>query len=145
MKRFRLKGGRRVRLYGLDTQSPDNQTKSCQTEPDEKVAGSVWLPGPKVCRKLEGSWPDCTRQCQNFTLFTKRDRIWCCLAQSGQFPTNFLQTFGPGNQIEPAIFCLAPSGMILSCCLGLGVVRALSNVYIGPQYLLQTFLPCIHM
>ena len=56
-------------FYGLATPSPDSQTKSCQTEPDEKVAGSVWLPGPKVCRKLEGKWPDCTRQRQNFTLF----------------------------------------------------------------------------
>ena len=109
---------------GLATPSPDSQTKSCQTEPDEKVAGSVWLPGPEVWRKLEGSWPDCTRQRQNFTLITKRDRIWCCLAQSGQLPSIFLQIFGPGNQIEPAIFCLAPSGLILSGCLGLGVARA---------------------
>ena len=116
-----------VDSYGLATPSPDSQTKSCQTEPDEKVAGSVWLPGPKVCRKLEGSWPDCTRQHQNFTLFTKRDRIWCCLAQSGQLPSIFLPIFVTGNQIEPAIFCLAPSGMILSGCLGLGVARALTK------------------
>ena len=33
------------------------QTKSYQTEPDEKAAGSIWLPGPEICRKLEGSWP----------------------------------------------------------------------------------------
>ena len=102
---------------GLATPSPDSQTKSCQTEPDEKVAGSVWLPGPKVCRKLEGSWPDCTRQHQNFTLFIIRDRIWCCLA-------SFLQIFGQGNQIEPTIFCLAPSSMIFAGCLGLGIARA---------------------
>ena len=104
-------------------QGPDIQTKFV---PDKKVAGSVWLPGPKVCRKLEGSWPDCTRQRQNFTLFTKRDRIWCCLAQSGQLPSIFLPIFGQGNQIEPAIFCLAPSGMISSGCLGFGVARALA-------------------
>ena len=120
---------------GLATPSPDSQTKSCQTEPDEKVAGSVWLPGPEVWRKLEGSWPDCTRQRQNFTLITKRDRIWCCLAQSGQLPSILLQIFGPGNQIEPANFCLAPSGMILSGCLGLGVARALSIDNIGAQLL----------
>ena len=83
-----------------------------------KSCCSVWLPGPEVCRKLEGSWPDCTRQCQNFTLLTKRDWIWCCLAQSGQLPSIFLPIFGP------AIFCLAPSSMILSGCLGLGVARA---------------------
>ena len=69
---------------------------------------------------------------QNFTLFTKRDRIWCCLAQSGQLPSIFLPIFGPGNQIEPAIFCLAPSGMILSGCLGLGVARALGLPYSRP-------------
>ena len=51
-------------LNGLATPSPDSQTKSCQTERDEKVAGSVLLPGL-----------DCTRQRQNFTLFTKGDRI----------------------------------------------------------------------
>ena len=101
--------------------SPDSQKKSCQTEPEEKVAGSVWLPGPEVGRKLKGSWPDCTRQCQNFNLFTKIEIesgvVWLNLAI-------FLQTSGPGNQIEPAIFCLAPSGKILSGCLGLGVARA---------------------
>ena len=137
--RWKLKKSALLRLQGAEKslssggrlmpwlhQSPDSQTKSCQTEPDEKVAGSVWLPGPKVCRKLEGSWPDCTRQRQNFTLFTKRDWIWCCLAQSGQLPSIFLPIFGQGNQIEPAIFCLALAGMILSGCLGLGVARALA-------------------
>ena len=31
--------------------------------PDEKIAGSTLLPGPgpEVCRKLEGSWPDGAR------------------------------------------------------------------------------------
>ena len=31
------------------------QNKWYQTEPDEKLAGSVWLTGPEVCRKLKGS------------------------------------------------------------------------------------------
>ena len=43
---------------GLATPSPDSQIKSYQTEPDEEVAGSVWLPGPEVGRKLEGSRTD---------------------------------------------------------------------------------------
>ena len=34
----------------------------------------------------------------------KKDRIWCCLAQSGQLVSSFLQTSGAGSQIEPAIF-----------------------------------------
>ena len=42
--------------YGLATPSPDSQTKSYQTEPDEKAAGFVWLLGPEVCRKLEEGW-----------------------------------------------------------------------------------------
>jgi len=37
-------------------------------------------------------------------LFSKEDRIWCCLAQSSQLPSSFLQTSGPGSQIEPATF-----------------------------------------
>ena len=57
-ERWKKGSALREGLYGLDTPSPDNQTKSCQTEPDEKVAGSVWLPGPKIGRKIEGSWPD---------------------------------------------------------------------------------------
>ena len=75
----------------LRTSSPYNQTKSYLTEPDEKAAGSVWLPGPKVCRKLGGGWPDCTSQRENFSLFTKGDVIWCCLA-CGMATSEF---FGP--------------------------------------------------
>ena len=45
-------------------QAQTARQKLYQTEPDEKAAGSVWLPGPEVCRKLEGSWPDCIRQSQ---------------------------------------------------------------------------------
>ena len=104
---------------GQATPSPDSQLKSYP-------AGYVWIPGPEVCRKLAGSTrTDCTKQRQNFTLFTKGDIIWCCLAQSGQLPSIFLPIFGQGNQIEPTIFCLAPSGMIFAGCLGLGVARAL--------------------
>ena len=122
-----------ILFNGLATPCPDSLKKSYQTEPAEKVPGSVWLPRPKVCRKLEGSWPDCTRQRQNLTLFTKRERIWCCccLASSGQLPSIFLSIIGPENQIEPAIFCLAPSGMILSGCLDLDVARALKIVWEG--------------
>ena len=47
---------------------------------------------------------------------TESGVVWLNLAS---FPSIFLQIFGPENQIEPANFCLAPSGMILSGCLGL--------------------------
>ena len=36
--------------------------------------------------------------------FVNKVKFWRCLAQSGQLPSSFLQTFGPGNQIEPATF-----------------------------------------
>ena len=39
-----------------------SQTKLSQTEQDQNTAGSIWLPGPEVCRKLQGSGPDCARQ-----------------------------------------------------------------------------------
>ena len=45
-------------------QDQTSQTKSSQTEPDQKMAGSIWLPAPEVCRKLETSWPDWARQHQ---------------------------------------------------------------------------------
>ena len=80
---------------GLATSSPDSQTKSCQMEPDEKIAGSVWLPGPKVCRKLEGSWPDCTRQDSVRILLrlqkeTESGVVWLNLASFLQFSFQFL-------------------------------------------------------
>ena len=31
-------------------------TKSSITDQDQNMAGSMWLPASKVCRKLEGSW-----------------------------------------------------------------------------------------
>ena len=72
-----------------------NHARRSQTEPDEKVAGSVWLPGPKVCRKLEGSWPDCiTYQTASELYFVYKKRqnlvlsgsIW---PASFNFPSNF--------------------------------------------------------
>ena len=83
-----------------DETMPDEARRS-QTK---KMAGFIWLPAPEVCRKLQESCPDDARQHQNFPLFTKKDRIWCCLAQSGQLVSSFLQTSGAGSQIEPAIF-----------------------------------------
>ena len=50
-------------LYGMVTPRPDKPDKIV---PDQKMAGSIWLPAPEVCRKLETSWPDCARQHQNF-------------------------------------------------------------------------------
>ena len=49
-----------------------SKTKSSQTEPDQKMAGSIWLPGPEVYRKLQGSWPDYARQHQNVHLCIKK-------------------------------------------------------------------------
>ena len=71
-------------------QDQTSQTKSSQTEPDQIMAGSIWLPAPEVCRKLEGSDPDCARQHQNFPLFTKKDGIWCCLASLFQVSCKLL-------------------------------------------------------
>ena len=76
-------------------QDQTSQTKSSQTEQDQKMAGSIWLPGPEICRKLKGSWPDYARQHQKFPLCLKKDRI-CYLVLSGtilttsfKFPVNF--------------------------------------------------------
>ena len=40
-------------VYAQATSRPDCQTKSCQTEPDEKIAGSIWLPGPETAGNLK--------------------------------------------------------------------------------------------
>ena len=84
-------------------QGQTSQTKSSQTEQDRKMAGSIWLPGPEVSRKL----PELIRWCQTapeFPFVYIKDTIWCCLAESGQLPSRFLQTSGAGSLIEPAIF-----------------------------------------
>ena len=91
---------------------------------------NCWLCLAFRTRRLQETWRKLARLYQTasefYFVYKKRDRIWCCLAQSGQLPSIFLPIFGPGNQIEPAIFCLAPSGMISSGCLGFGVARALA-------------------
>ena len=100
MRRPGLSGGLMPWLH----QGPDSQTKSSQTEPDKKFAGSIWFPGPKIWRKIEGSWPDWARQHQILSLFVNKVKFWRCLVQSGQLPSSFLQTSGPGSQTEPATF-----------------------------------------
>ena len=56
-----------------------------QTEQDQNLAGSIWLPGREVCRKLQGSGPDCARQYWSFPLFTKQTESGVVyIAQSGQ-------------------------------------------------------------
>ena len=70
----------------------------------QKFAGSIWFPWPKIGRKIEGSWPDWARQHQIQSLFVNKVKFWRCLVQSGQLPSSFLQTFGPGSQTEPATF-----------------------------------------
>ena len=76
-------------------------TQAYLTEPDEKAAGSVWLPGPEVCRQLGGRvgqiLPDSARISLCLQKETESGVVWLNLA-------NFLQTSGPGNQIEPAFF-----------------------------------------
>ena len=82
---------------------PDIQTKIV---PDKKVAGSVWLPGPKVCsagnlKEVGQIVPDSVRFLLCLQKETESGVVWLNLAS---FPSIFLQIFGPGNQIEPAIF-----------------------------------------
>ena len=76
---------------------------------DQKFAGNLKEVGQIV--------PDSVRILLCLQKETECGVVWLNLA-------SFLQILGPGNQIEPAIFCLAPSGMFLSDCLGLGVARA---------------------
>ena len=47
------------------------------------MPGSIWLPGPEVCRKLQETCPDDARQHQNFPLFTLKTQsgvLWHNLA-----------------------------------------------------------------
>ena len=70
----------------------------------QKIAGSIWFPGPKTWRKIEVSWPDWAIQHQILCLFVIKVKFWRFLVQSGQIPSSFLQTSGPGSQTEPATF-----------------------------------------
>ena len=80
---------------------------------DQKFAGNLKKVGQIV--------PDSVRILLCLQKETESGVVWLNLASFLQFS---FQLFCPGNQIEPAIFCLAPSGMILAGCLGLGVARA---------------------
>ena len=89
---------------GLDTPRPRQPDKIMPDGARQKIAGSIWFPGPKIGRKIEGSWPDWARQHQILSLFVNKVKFWRCLVQSGQLPSSFLQTSGPGSQTEPATF-----------------------------------------
>ena len=89
-------------------QGPDSQIKACQTGPDKNTAGSSWFPWPVVWRKLARLSP-----------FVNKVKCWRSLVQSGQLPSSFLQTSGPGSQTEQQLFHSALWGTILSSCLGL--------------------------
>ena len=40
----------------------------------------------------------------DYVPFVKKVKFWRCLVQSGQLPSSFLQTSGPGSQTESAAF-----------------------------------------
>ena len=88
----------------LATPRPRQPDKIMPDGARQKIAGSIWFPGPKIWRKIEGSWPDWARQHQILSLFVIKVKFWHCLVQSGQLPSSFLQTFGQGSKTEPATF-----------------------------------------
>ena len=79
-----------------------------------------WEPNGLATPSPDQIVPDSVRILLCLQKETESGVVWLNLASFLQFSFQF---FGPGNQIEPAIFCLALSGMILSGCLGLGVAR----------------------
>ena len=89
---------------GMVTPRPDKPDKIV---PDRARPKNCWFYLASWTRSLQETSRKLTRLCQTapeFPFVYKKDRIWCCLAQSGQLPSSFLQTSGPGSQIEPAIF-----------------------------------------
>ena len=92
------------KFYALATPRPRQPDKIMPDRARQKIAGSIWFPGPKIWRKIEGSWPDWARQHQILSLFVNKVKFWRCLVQSGQLPSSFLQTSSPGSQTEPATF-----------------------------------------
>ena len=46
------------KLYALATPRPRQPDKIMPDGARQKIAGSIWFPGPKIGRKIEGSWPD---------------------------------------------------------------------------------------
>ena len=45
-------------LNALATPRPRQPDKIMPDGARQKIAGSIWFPGPKIGRKIEGSWPD---------------------------------------------------------------------------------------
>ena len=72
-----------------------------ETEPEVKVAGSVWLPGPEVCRKLEGQIePDCARISLYLQKETESSVVWVNLVSFLQYSFKLLVQ----ETREPAFF-----------------------------------------
>ena len=86
------------------TPKPDKPDKIV---PDGARPKNGWFYLASWTRSFQETWRKWPRLCQTTTKLPfvyKKDRIWCCLAQSGQLVSSFLQTSGAGSQIEPAIF-----------------------------------------
>ena len=114
-----------VPSYALATPRPRQPDKIMPDGARQKIAGSIWFPGPKIWRKIEGSWPDWARQHQILSLFVIKVKFWHCLVQSGQLPSSFLQTSGPGSQTEPATFSSGSVWHDFVWLSGLGVASPL--------------------
>ena len=59
-------------FYALATPRPRQPDKIMPDGARQEIAGSVWFPGPKIGRKIEGSWPDSARQHQILFLFVNK-------------------------------------------------------------------------
>ena len=107
----------RPRLVTLDFQRRDS-LRSCQIVPRQPQAGRK-RPGHQTSLGGTFSVSSFRSSCllprpqQIQSCFVK---FWRCLAQSGQLSSNFPQTLVPRSQ---QLFQMAPSGTILSGCLGL--------------------------
>ena len=86
------------------TPRPDKPDKIV---PDGARPKNGWFYLASWTRRLQETSRKLTSLCQTapeFPFVFEKDRIWCCLAQSGHLPSSFQQTSGAGSQIEPAIF-----------------------------------------
>ena len=87
--------------YTKTRQARQNRPRRSQTKKWLVLSGFLHQKFAGKLKEVGQIVPDSTRLC---LFFVNKGKFWCCLAQSVQLPSTFLQTSGARSQIEPAIF-----------------------------------------
>ena len=115
-----------VPSYALATPRPRQPDKIMPDGARQKLLVLSGFLDQKFEGKLKEAGQIERRQHQILSLFVIKVKFWRCLVQSGQLPSSFLQTSGPGSQTEPATFSSGSVWHDFVWLSGLGVASPLN-------------------